>query len=91
VLMDCKMPNMDGYEATRRLRADHRHNQGSDRTHSVKIIAMTAHAMTGDRGKCIEAGMDDYLSKPVKLAELKAILEEHRPVTADSRGLESMG
>ena len=83
VLMDCQMPNMDGYEATRRLRADHRHSPGTDRTHSVKIIATTAHAMTGDREKCIEAGMDDYLSKPVKLAELKAILEKHRPATAD--------
>jgi signal transduction histidine kinase/DNA-binding response OmpR family regulator len=66
VLMDCQMPECDGYEATRRLRAT------GLRT---PIVAMTANSMTGDREKCVEAGMDDFLSKPVSPAALKAILE----------------
>lgn len=73
VLMDCQMPVMDGYEATRRIR-----NTEWDNKH-IPIIAMTAHAMKGDRDKCIEAGMNDYMAKPVSSWILVDILEKWLP------------
>jgi CheY-like chemotaxis protein len=80
VLMDWQMPVMDGYTATRRWRDGERAAQDG---HHLPIIAMTANAMAGDRQKCIDAGMDDYLAKPVTRAELERCLHRWwRPRTA---------
>jgi signal transduction histidine kinase/CheY-like chemotaxis protein len=78
VLMDVEMPEVDGFEATALIRAaEHSRRR-------VPIIAMTAHAMTGDRQRCLDAGMDDYLSKPIARNELAAMLAKFFPACADS-------
>lgn len=71
VFMDCQMPVMDGYKSTmeiRRLEGDRKH---------TRIIAMTANAMEGDRTKCLEAGMDDYISKPIDFEVMHSMIEEY--------------
>jgi CheY-like chemotaxis protein len=68
VLMDCMMPELDGFETTRRIRSGFCGESAQD----IHIVAMTANAMRGDRERCLDAGMDDYISKPVRRGELIA-------------------
>ena len=82
VLMDIQMEGMDGLEATRRIRSHEKKHGGH-----IPIVALTAHAMAGDREKCLQAGMDDYLTKPVVRKEILAVLTEHltnRALVVDS-------
>jgi CheY-like chemotaxis protein len=72
VLMDCQMPEMNGYEATARIRDP----QSGVVNPKIPIVALTAHAMAGDRERCLAAGMDDYLAKPVQLTTLAAVLNK---------------
>jgi len=73
VLMDIQMPVMDGYEATRRIRDA----QSPVLNHRIPIVAMTAHTMPGDRECCMEAGMDDYLAKPILPLALARMLVKY--------------
>jgi signal transduction histidine kinase/ActR/RegA family two-component response regulator len=86
VLMDVQMPDMDGFEATAAIRVRERETGGH-----VRIIAMTAHAMTGDRERCLEAGMDGYLSKPLDPRMLWALFDEYARLTAIPRAARRAG
>jgi signal transduction histidine kinase/CheY-like chemotaxis protein len=83
VLMDCQMPVMDGYTATRRWREN---EIASGEAQHLPIVAMTANAMAGDRQKCLDAGMDDYLAKPVTRAELERCLHRWCRPRTDGTG-----
>ncbi len=99
ILMDVQMPELDGLEATRRIRQ--RQQEASPPEHfqrQIAIIAMTANAMQGDREKCVAAGMDDYLPKPVRPEALQAMLEQHAirlrqnaPAPSETKGNSSAG
>jgi CheY-like chemotaxis protein len=80
VMMDCQMLELDGYDATAELR---RREYGVRRT---PVIAMTAHAMPSDRARCLAAGMDDYVSKPIRREQLIAALQRWIPSHPDSPG-----
>ncbi|MFT3867823.1 MAG: response regulator [Nibricoccus sp.] len=80
IFMDCHMPEMDGYEATQTIRRrEAAHSVNGLHASPIHIIAMTANAMQGDRERCLEVGMNDYVSKPVRVAELHAALSRFIP------------
>ena len=87
VLMDCLMPEMDGYEATRSIRE----GRSGARNPRIPIVAITADAMSGDRERCFQAGMSDYISKPVELQKLAEILEKWLATPSSSDALAPAG
>jgi len=76
VLMDVQMPEMDGFEATRQIR----NPESQVLDHDVPVIAMTAHALKGDREACLAAGMNDYMTKPIRRPQLLKMIAEYSQV-----------
>lgn len=70
ILLDMGLPGMDGWEVAQHLKAD-------PETRTVPVVALTAHAMTGDREKCLKVGCDDYMAKPINVSELVAMIDRH--------------
>jgi CheY-like chemotaxis protein len=92
VFMDCQMPEMDGYEATRMLRKSEESATNIAHQSRLPVIALTAHALAGDRERCLEAGMDDYMTKPVSLERLGEMLLRWSPAksAAELSGIASL-
>jgi signal transduction histidine kinase/HPt (histidine-containing phosphotransfer) domain-containing protein len=89
ILMDVMMPEMDGLEATRHIRE--RQKKGAPNYSSrIVIVALTAHAMQGDREKCIAAGMDDYLAKPIRPADVRQVIERWNPQNSTTQMIKSL-
>lgn len=84
ILMDCQMPEMDGFEATRTIRLQEQ-NTGT----RIPIVALTAHALQGDRELCLAAGMDDYLSKPFTIEQLRTVLYRWLPASSQPTQVDS--
>ena len=83
VLMDCQMPEMDGFDTTRAIREREALNPTMGR---VPVIALTALAMLGDAERCLDAGMDDYLTKPIQIEQLSAKMQRWRPSEESTPG-----
>ena len=75
ILMDCQMPNLDGYEATRQIRA----GDAGEQFNKIPIVALTANTMNSEREKCLDAGMNEYLTKPIDIDALKSVLAKYQP------------
>ena len=91
VLMDCQMPEMNGYEATYMIRQrEHGETEAAAAPQRVYIIAMTANTEADNRGKCEQAGMDDYINKPVELSELEAAVHRALADRATQRAIEEV-
>ena len=88
ILMDCQLPGMDGYEVTAAIRAEEGRNPSAKR---IPIIALTAHAMSGDRDRCLAAGMDDYMTKPIRAGQLADSIKKWLRPHRDAPLLETSG
>ena len=83
IFMDCQMPELDGYQTTEKIREMEAAAKDEGKPH-IRIIAMTANAMEGDRQRCLDAGMDDYISKPIMLPDIEAVLSGLKAPTLPS-------
>jgi len=77
IILDMGLPGMDGWEVARHLKADRE-------SAAIPLIAITAHAMTGDRERCLDAGCDDYIAKPITVCDLVALVDRHLSPSAAS-------